>query len=61
MNDKEKLVKLLTEFGIPFTDHESSVYIEAGPHPNCVGGYSGFFTEFDFNPDGSFKEMAIAE
>jgi len=61
--DKDKLTTLLAEFGIPFEDHGSRIYIECVKPSleDAVQGYSGFFAEFEFHPDGQFKVMAIAE
>jgi len=61
MTDKEQLLKFLNDCEIPYRDHGNSVYITAGHGPDKVEGYSGFFAEYEFNSDGSFKSMAIAE
>ena len=62
MTDKDKLVKLLTEFDIEFivsddwVDDVTSVLIEEGK--KNVGGVSDHYINFEFNPeDGSFLQV----
>ncbi len=59
MTDKEKLEGLLTEFGIEFEKVNGEILCREG----CakITGYCMFFTLFDFNEDGSFKEMGAWE
>lgn len=67
MTDKEKLVGLLTEFGIPYkemagedTDVSSQVVFGRGnweyetEKSEQVSGYIGFYTSFNFDGNGSF-------
>ena len=70
VTDREKLEALLTEWGVPFIQDEfDSNSIQVGnnfvekrfPESDLVGGYTGFFTEFSFNDDGSFDQMGAYE
>lgn len=63
MTDKEKLINLLNEFGVGFTQSEHTDFDEV----NCeqgqakVEGYVGFATSFQFKKDGSFIAMGAYE
>jgi len=58
MTDKEKLLKLLSEFGVGFREEGKSVICDEGM--DKVEGYPGFFTEFEFDIDGKFLSMGGA-
>ena len=69
MNDKEKLEKLLTEFGVEFTDGKK-YYADSKERGNLVScmagdkkveGYCMFFTDFEFDEDGKFIQMGAWE
>jgi hypothetical protein len=57
--DKEKLIKLFTEFGIGFTDNENCICTETGDSKNK--GYYDFFTQFNFDNNGKFEDMGAFE
>lgn len=67
MTHKERFLELLEEWGIePCTDSD---YVNQD-NPNSISlvalhgnvkGYGGFVADFDFNEDGSFKEMGVWE
>jgi hypothetical protein len=60
MTDKEKLVKLLREFGVGFDDScKTEIVCEQGEEK--VEGYCGFHTAFKFHEDGSFEHMGAWE
>ena len=59
MTDKEKLIALLNEFGIEFVDNGTSIKCEEGM--DKVGGYTRFFTDFEFSEDGKFVKMGAWE
>jgi len=65
MTDKEKLVALFTEFGVGFTEFNAAgedkyvMICEEGKAK--IGGYTGFFTEFYFDYEGKFLQMAAGE
>jgi hypothetical protein len=59
MSDFEKLKALLTEFGVGFGEGQWRIVCESGGEK--VTGYSGLFTEFTFDGDGSFIEMGAYE
>lgn len=70
MTDKEKLVALLTEFGVSFKDEkygagDSSIVVKRDWHSdrpqNKVTGYNGFFTQFLFSREEKFIEMGAWE
>jgi hypothetical protein len=72
LTDRAKLTQLLSEWGVPFIvdpyDKNSIMvgktdYVSGPNFPNAdtVGGYSGFYTEFSFNDDGSFDQMGAYE
>lgn len=62
MTDKEKLEKVFTELGIPYSltseygdGTVSLIHLDEGE------GYSGFYTEFYFETNGKFKEYGVLE
>ncbi len=61
--DKEKLEELLTEFGVGFNQepskHRFVISCEAGN--NKIGGYCGFYTDFEFDLNGKFVSMGAYE
>lgn len=70
MTDKEKLVALLTEFGVSFKDErygsgDSNIIVKynwySEQHQSKVTGYNGFFTQFTFNTEEKFIEMGAWE
>ena len=67
MTDREKLTKLFDELGISLRDHaychdpeKDSLFLVEG-HTDKIGGYSGFYTSFDFDSDGKFIKCGIWE
>ena len=64
MTDYDKVKALFTELGIGFTEHDEKdnvkvICCEAGS--DKVIGYSGFFTDFEFDEDGKFIQMGVWE
>ena len=59
MNDKEKLKKLLFEFGVGFDEEWGNVFCREGN--DRITGHNYFYVLFEFNDDGSFKEMGSWE
>lgn len=59
MTDREKLIALLTEFGVGFTEGEGSIFCESGS--SKVEGYIGFYTSFQFDSTGNFIGMGAYE
>lgn len=57
--DKEKLKKLLKDFGVGFKEDSSDIYCEAGDAK--INGYAGFSTWFEFDKEGRFVEMGAYE
>lgn len=67
MNDKQKLIQMLLDFGVSFKEQRcknargwndgvefgNSLYGE-WDESNKVDGYSGFFTQFEFDENGKF-------
>lgn len=60
MTDKERLAALLADFGIEFTEDGTTLIVEAGTGPKNRG-YNGFAADFEFLPDGTFKEVSVWE
>lgn len=60
--DEQKLIDLFDEWGVVYTYHKDAgaVVIEANDGPKNKG-YSGFYVEFDFAPDGSFDYLGVWE
>lgn len=74
MTDKEKLLALLSEWGVPYKQEdipsqpeergERAVIIGLTgdfPETDKVTGYTGFFTSFEFSLDGEFVRMGAWE
>jgi hypothetical protein len=62
VTDKEKLLALLGEWGVPSrTEDDNTVIVQVLDDSGKVGGYSGFFTAFDFDEDGTFVQMGAWE
>jgi hypothetical protein len=73
MTDKEALLELLKRFGITpeigtFTPPEPNPHnltpsdqVTLTAHQGDVDGYSGFFTVFDFTPEGKFEQVGVWE
>ena len=65
MTDKDKLINLLTEFGVDFSinneNGEEVSIVECYEGDTGVIGYSGFWVGFMFNLDDSFKQIGIWE
>ncbi|MEV6684422.1 hypothetical protein AB0N28_03600 [Streptomyces sp. NPDC051130] len=64
MTDREKLLALLTEFGVSpspseHPEDEHGVTLEA--YVGGVAGYSGFLCTFEFTADGEFKNVGVWE
>lgn len=57
MSDKEKLSKLLTDFGIGFDEDANYICLEVGKAKTT--GCGGFLTEFDFDENGKFVDVGI--
>lgn len=65
MTDKERLIALLTDFGVEFSlgegaFGEEAVIIESKTGPKNVG-YAGFQAVFEFFGNGNFEEVGIWE
>ncbi len=61
MSDKEKLIELLTSFGIKFEDEGSHVKISADGECEKIDGYFYFYTIFEFSEEGNFVQIGIWE
>lgn len=71
MTDKDKLVSLLTEWGVPFYEEteygETAVILEADsqyqdvPGRSKIRGYGAFVTHFTFDETGGFLHVGIWE
>lgn len=61
MTDKDKLIKLLTEFGVEWREKEDGIKCGGYKDRNKITGYSGFYTLFEFYSDGSFMQMGAWE
>lgn len=65
----ERFKKLMAEFNIPlrnvtdeFPDHELlQGFVRLEIEANQNKGYNGFVCDFDFNLDGSFREVGVWE
>lgn len=61
MPDKEKLRRLLTDFGVEFEEHPISNSITCREGREKIDGYSMFFTDFEFDDDNKFVKMGAWE
>jgi proteasome assembly chaperone (PAC2) family protein len=61
LTDKEKLVALLTEFGVQFEDDTQHGKIVCTSGSTKVSGYNGFYTDFAFDENGKFIELGAWE
>lgn len=65
VTDYERVKAMLTEFGVEFTEHKSVkgdlTFLQCKSGSEKVGGYSGFYTDFDFDKDGKFLGMGAWE
>lgn len=65
MKDYEKTKAMLVDFGVGFTEGEFSdeglLYIKCEHGDKKVGGYSGFYTVFEFDKDGNFLKIGAFE
>ena len=61
MSDRDKLMKLFTEFGIKFTEAGKDIVCEDQGPGTKITGYGGFVTDFTFTEDGQFVEMGAYE
>lgn len=69
MTDVEKLIELLSSFGVEFSRDDMAradtgkisdvVTLYCGSEK--VGGYCGFFTEFEFDENGTFVTVGAWE
>ena len=57
MTDKDKLIKLLTEFGVEFRVTNGGETVSCDHGNKKVKGTNGITTDFDFSNDGSFRHM----
>lgn len=57
MTDRDKLINLLSEFGVGFEAHETNKYILCMQGKEKIDGYLSFYTVFDFDEDGKFINM----
>lgn len=64
MSDKDKLIELLESWKVDY-EIEDNVLIIKVPYlekrPNTIVGYTGFFTEYHFDTQGTFKHVGIWE
>ena len=64
MKDIDKLKNLLTEFGVGFTvekGNDEAEYIKCTEGDNKIDGYACFYAVFDFDRNGNFIEITLAE
>ena len=61
MTDKEKLVALLTEFGVEWRAKGQHIKCGGYNHYKKIIGFNGFYTEFEFDIDGKFLQMGAWE
>lgn len=59
MTDKEKLIALLTEFGVEIEIRSDHIICRDGAAK--VEGYCMFFTDFEFDANGKFVKMGAWE
>jgi hypothetical protein len=60
MTDREKLIELLTSWGVGYAEGNNYIRCEQGTHAR-VGGYMGFLTEFEFDSNGKFIQLGAYE
>lgn len=68
MSDKKRLTELLDSFGLKYSETSNDQVIvvtltkgDDSEQDDKIQGYGGFYTEFIFNADESFLNMAIWE
>lgn len=65
MTDKDKLVALLTDFGVEFKFnrpcYENGNLLTCKAGAKKVSGYPGSFAEFEFDNSGKFIEVSVGE
>lgn len=67
MTDRDKLVSLLDEWGVPYTEDKRVIILEAdSQYQDLVGrgkirGYGGFVTHFTFDENGGLLHVGIWE
>lgn len=61
MTDKEKLEKLLTEFGVGWRNKPDGIKCGGSNTYDKIDDYSGFYTLFEFDAEGNFTSMGAWE
>lgn len=61
MTDYEELVALFTRRGIPFEKTATAITLHAQNASGRVDGYTGFWTDFHFSPEGDLTSIGIWE
>ena len=59
MTDREKLIKLLDEFGVEYLTVFTDIYCREDSKK--VVGYTGFYTAFSFTEEGEFISIGAYE
>ena len=60
-SDKDKLKALLTEFGVGWREKPEGIKCGGYQSYNKIGGYSSFYTLFEFDEDGKFIQIGAWE
>jgi hypothetical protein len=60
MKDKEYFKLMLALAGVGFEEIGDKIVLKAKEHTKVLG-YTGFVTEFNFNADGSLKDVEVWE